>query len=79
MGTREEDEGGGLYTIQVRVTGPEMATGVRTEGRFLAVFFFFFPWMGAKYKLKSQHQYAVQTGLSLGGLSSIKVPWEDDC
>lgn len=42
MGTREEDEGGGLYTIQVRVTGPEMATGVRTEGRFFSVFFFFF-------------------------------------
>lgn len=41
MGTREEDEGGGLYTIQVRATGPEMATGLRTEGRFFTVFFFF--------------------------------------
>lgn len=32
MGTQEED----VYTIQVTVTGPEVATGVRTEDRFLA-------------------------------------------
>lgn len=35
MGTQEED----VYTIQVTVTGPEVATGVRTEDRFLAVSF----------------------------------------